>query len=326
MKRAKIIGTGSYLPQKILTNKDLEKMVNTSDEWITTRTGIKKRRINALDEATSDLGTKAALNAIKSAGINPKKIDLIINASFTPDFLLPSSACLIGKNLGLAGVPAFDLSAACSGFVYGLSVAEQFIISQKYKMILVISAESLSRVTNWKDRETCILFGDGAGAAILTISEDGSGIISNYLGADGNYWDLLYIPAGGSRLPASKETVENNLHYMKMRGNEVFKIAVNSMIESAKKALSFANLESSEIDLLIPHQANIRIIQAVAKRLKIPEDKVFVNISEYGNISGATISVGLDEAVKSKRIKSGNLVELVAFGGGFTWGATVIKW
>ncbi|RJP28184.1 MAG: ketoacyl-ACP synthase III [Candidatus Omnitrophota bacterium] len=325
MKKVGIIGLGEYLPKRVLTNADLEKMVDTSDEWITTRTGIKERRIADKGEATSDMATKAAKEALKEAKLKAQDLELIIVATITPDMFFPSTACFVQANLGAKNAVCFDISAACSGFVYALITAQQFIARGAYKNALVIGAEALSCVTDWTDRNTCVLFGDGAGAAVISEVNSG-GIISFYLGSDGSYTDLLMIPGGGSRNPVSSKTVSNRLHYIKMQGNELFKIAVKTMTEAAKVAIEKAGLKPSDIDLVIPHQANVRIILAMAKRLEFPEDKIYLNISKRGNISSASTITALCEAAKEGRIKKGDYILLDAFGAGLVWGACVIKW
>ncbi|HZK57800.1 MAG TPA: beta-ketoacyl-ACP synthase III [Clostridia bacterium] len=321
-----ITGTGSYLPEKKLTNFDLEKMVDTTDEWIRTRTGISKRRIADDKTATSDLATEAAKIAIDDAGLSPRDIGLIIVATVTPDMAFPSTACIVQKNIGAENAVAFDIEAACSGFLYGLAVGEQFIKTGIYKNALIIGAETLSKITNWKDRRTCVLFGDGAGAAILQQVEGGAGILSNSLGADGAKGDYLTQPAGGSRIPASIETISNNLHYIHMDGREVFKFAVRTMSKSALEIIKGVGYNIEDVDYMIPHQANIRIIEAVAKKINLAMDKVYVNLNDYGNMSVASIPVALDEAVKKGSVKAGDIIILVAFGGGLTWGSSVIKW
>ncbi len=320
-----IRSTGSYVPEKVLTNADLEKMVQTSDEWITTRTGIKERHIADREMATSDLAARAARNALERAGLAPEDIDLIIVATATPDMLFPSTACLVQKELGAANAAAFDLAAACSGFIYALATAKAFIESGTYRRVLIMGAETLSRITDWEDRNICVLLGDGAGAMILERSEKPTQLLSVYLGADGNYGNLLMLPGGGSRNPASHETIDKRLHYMKMEGKEVFKVAVTKMCEAAQTALEKAGKKCEDLSLIIPHQANIRIIEAIAKRINIPSEKVYINLQKYGNVSAATIIIALDEALRSGRIKPGDLIEVVAFGGGFTWGASVIQ-
>ncbi len=322
-KKAKILATGSYLPEKVLTNKDLENMVDTSDEWITTRTGIKRRRIAKTDESTSDMGVKAAEAALKKSGLDKKDIDAIITATITPDMLFPSTASFIQKKLNIPYIPAFDINAACTGYIYALATASQFINAGVYKNIMVIGAEKLSAITDWEDRSTCVLFGDGAGAAILS-SEGGDLLIDEFfLGCDGRFTDILNLPAGGAFMPASEETVKNKMHYLKMTGQEVFKHAVKYMSDSAIKVLEKSGTNIDEIDYLLPHQANIRIINAVAKRLKLPEEKIFLNVHEYGNMSAASSSVGLDELIrKDEDAKS---ILMVAFGAGLTYGSLLLK-
>lgn len=322
----KIIGTGSYVPEKVLTNKDLEKMVDTNDEWIVKRTGIKERRIADKDVATSDLATHAALRAIEDARISADEIDLIIVSTVTPDMFFPSTACIVQKNIKADNAAAFDISAACTGFIYGISVAKNFLENGQYETILLIGAESLTKITNWEDRSTCVLFGDGAGSIILRRMETQSNILSVYLASDGKYGDILKIPAGGSRMPASTKTINDKMHCIQMDGNLVFKLAVQRMYEAARKAMELCGKTCADISLAIPHQANLRIIQALAKKLKIPMEKVFLNVHKYGNVSSATTAIGLDEAHKSDRIKEGDIIELVAFGSGLTWGAAAIKW
>ena len=325
MKKVGIIGLGDYLPKKILTNKDLEKMVDTSDEWITTRTGIKERHIVAKDEAASDLAIMAAKGALKAALLPPQNLELIIVATITPDMQFPSVSCLVQKALGANRACCFDISAACAGFVYGIVTAQQFIARATFKNALVIGVEVLSAITDWQDRNTCVLFGDGAGAAVLTEVKSG-GILSTYLGSDGSQFELLMLPGGGSRHPASLQTVKKRMHYIKMRGNELFKLAVKIMADTAQQALTRAGLKCHDIDCLIPHQANIRILLAVAKKLGLPQEKIFLNIEKYGNMSSASTAIALCEAVKEGRIKKGDIVLLDAFGAGLVWGACVIKW
>lgn len=318
-------GTGSCLPERIVTNSDLEKMVDTSDEWIVSRTGIKERRIADKDQAASDLGTEAALNACENAGIDPEEIDLIIVSTVTPDMLFPSTACLIQKNIGAVNAAAFDVEAACTGFIYGMTIGSQFIETGYYKNILVVGVEILSRITDWEDRNTCVLFGDGAGAVVLTAGSE-PGILSSFLGSDGNGGNYLSCPAGGSRLPASHETIDNRLHYTNMEGSEVFKFAVKALPEAVKKAAQKCDIKIEDIDLLIPHQANIRIIESASRKLGIPMDKTAITIDKYGNNSSASIPIALDEYARSNRIKKGDIVAMVGFGGGLTWGASIIKW
>ncbi len=325
MKRVGIIGVGKYLPKKILSNRDLEKMVDTSDEWITTRTGIKQRRIVAKEEAASDLAIKAARQALKKTGIKPQNIDLIIVATITPDMQFPATATLVQNRLGAKDAIAFDLSAACAGFIYALIVAQQFIARGTSKNALVIGSEVLSSITDWQDRNTCVLFGDGAAAAVLAEVKSG-GIVSAYLGSDGSKTDLLMLPAGGSRLPASRQTIGKKLHYIKMEGNELFRLAVKLMLEAAQIAIKRAGLQAKDIDLVIPHQANVRIISAMIKRLGIPREKVYLNIQRYGNMSSASLATALCEAVEEGRVKKGDYILLDGFGAGLVWGACVIKW
>jgi len=320
-----IIGIGSYLPEKILTNAELEKMVETSDEWITSRTGIKERRIAKDTEVTSDLAIHAATRALKKANISSQDLDAIIVATITPDMFFPSTACFIQKGLGAKNATAFDISAACSGFIYGLTIAKSFIDSHTCKTVMVLGAEKLSSITDWTDRNICVLLGDGAGAVILRETDSSSDILSAYLGADGNYGDLLCIPGGGSRNPATHKTIDDRLHYMKMEGNKLFKIAVKTMADSVQKAIKLAGINCEDVKLIIPHQANIRIVEAVAKQLDVPMEKVFLNIQKYGNTSAATTPIALEEAIYEDKVKKGDIVVLVAFGGGLTWGATAIK-
>jgi len=325
MERAGIVGLGCYLPEKRVTNMDLEKMVETSDEWIMTRTGIKERRIAPKDVFTSDLGTEAARLAIKDAGLRPEDIDLIITATVTGDMAFPAAACIIQNKLGAVNAAAFDINAACSGFVVGVVNAKHFVDTGLYKNVLVIGAEKLTSVVDWTDRSTCVLFGDGAGACVITKTKQ-KRIMSYFIGCDGAGAELLKLPAGGSRMPATEETVKNKLHFLKMEGNEVFKLAVKGMANAANKAVTSAGLLCEDIDLLIPHQANIRIMMAVAKKIGLPEEKIFMNIEKYGNMSAASTAVALVEASQEGRVKKGDDVVLVAFGAGLTYGAVVIKW
>lgn len=324
--RAKIIATGSYVPERILTNFDLEKMVDTSDEWIRERTGIRERRIADEKEAASDLAYEAAKAAFKRTDIKAKDIELIIVATVTGDMPVPATACHLQQKLGLKKAAAFDINAACSGFLYGLSVADSFIRSGNYKRILLVGAEVLSRITDWEDRSTCVLFGDGAGAAILEATNEERGIISTHLRSDGSMWDLLYLSGGGSRHPVSKDSIKKKLHYLRMKGNETFKIAVRTLESLVRETLNENKLKVAQLSLLIPHQANLRIIQATAERLNIPIEKVFVNIDKYGNTSAASIPIALDEAVREGRIRDGDYVLLEAFGGGLTWASALIRW
>lgn len=321
-----ILGIGSYVPETIVTNRDLENRIDTSDEWIVERTGIRERRVVKAGEATSHIATRAAEKALADAGISADELDLIIVATVTPDMQFPSTACIVQNNLKAWRAAAFDLTAVCSGFIYGLVTGSAFIKTGAYKKVLVIGAEALSAITNWQDRNTAIIFGDGAGAAVLGETEPGYGLRGFHLGAEGAGGDLLKLPAGGSRQPASLETVAGNLHFTYMEGNEVFKFAIKIMGDAANKALEDANITPAEVDFLVPHQANMRIITSAAKRLGLPMDKVIVNVDKYGNTSAASIPLALDEAVKSGRIKNGDVLVLVGFGGGLTWGASVIKW
>jgi len=324
--RVRIVGTGSYLPEKVLSNRDLEKMVDTTDEWIVSRTGIRQRRICSDKQAASDLGIRAAQRALEDANAKVEDVDLVIVATITPDMFFPATACIIQSKMGIKNAAIFDLNAACTGFIYSLFTAQQFLQSDTYETALVIATETLSKITDWKDRNTCVLLGDGAGAAVLRKEKGNSGILSCYLDGNGQYGDLLNMPAGGSRLPATVTTVRKRLHYLKMRGNETFRIAIPEMASSVKLGLERCGLNKNDLDLLIPHQANIRIIRALAKRLSIPMEKIFVNIDRCGNTSAATVAIALDEANRQGRIKKGDIIELVAFGAGFTWGSCVIRW
>lgn len=325
-KNVGIIGLGSYVPEKIMTNKDLEQVMDTSDEWIVERTGIRERHIAAENEATSDLATKAAQKALEDANITAAEIDLIIVATGTADMAFPATACLVQENLKAINAAAFDVSAACSGFIYALVTGSQFIKSGVYRNVLVIGAETLSRITDWSDRKTGMLFGDGAGAAVLGEAPEGYGILGVDLGANGSGAELLKVPAGGSRNPATVETVLQRQHYIQMDGNEVFKFAVKIMGETTSKALQNANLTPDDVNYLVPHQANIRIIKSAAKRLGLPMEKVVVNVDKYGNTSAASVPIALDEAVKSGVIKPGDMIALVGFGGGLTWASSIMKW
>jgi 3-oxoacyl-[acyl-carrier-protein] synthase-3 len=321
-----IIGTGKYVPDRVLTNKDLEQMVDTSDEWIVTRTGMKERRIASPEQASSDLAYEAARKALDHAGITAEELDLIIVATITPDMFFPSTACILQDRLGARKAAAFDLSAACSGFIYGLANAYNFIAAGIYKYVLVVGAECLSKITDYTDRNTCILFGDGAGAVVLGQVPEGRGFRSFELGADGSGGALLNLPGGGSRCPSSAESVELKKHYMQMNGREVFKFAVRVMGAAAEEALAKAGLDKSDIDLLVPHQANIRIIESALERLHLPPEKCMVNLHKYGNVSAASIPIALAEAVEENRVREGDCVVLVGFGGGLTWGASVLIW
>ncbi len=323
----RITGTGSALPGKILTNAELEQLIDTTDEWITTRTGIKERRIAADGEYTSTFAAEAARRALAMAGIQPEELDLIILGTVTPDFPFPSTACIVQDLLGATNATAFDLSAACSGFIFGLSIAEKYIRTGAARKVLVIGAEILSRIVDWEDRNTCVLFGDGAGAVILEGSEGDHSLLSTHTFSNGEYWNLLYQQGSGSRNPATdSRTLDERRIYLAMAGNDVFKHAVRGMEEAAVKALDANGLTSSDISLMIPHQANRRIIDATAKRLGVDSDRVFVNLHHYGNTSSASIPIALDEANRQGTLKPANKILLVAFGGGFTYGSALIDW
>ena len=319
-----ILGTGSYLPERVLTNDDLAKLVDTTDEWIQTRTGIKERRIAADDQATSDLAYEAGLKAIEDANIDKNEIDLIIIATSTPDYSMPSSAAIVQDKLGIKA-SGFDLEAACTGFVYGLVTGYSFIKSGIYKKVLVIGADTFSRLLDWEDRGTCILFGDGAGAVVLGEVETG-GYLSSDLQADGSGANELIVPSSGSKIPFTEEVLKNRDHYVKMNGREIFKFAVKVFPDTVEKSLEQANLNVDDIDMFIPHQANIRIIESIAKRFKQPLEKFYINLDKYGNTSAATIPIALDEAVKESRIKKGDKIIMVGFGGGLTYGSTIFQW
>jgi len=325
-KRSRIVGTGSAVPEGILTNRDFEKIVETSDEWIVSRSGIHERHVADDQTATSDLASLAAQRALEVAKISPEELDLIMVATATPDMVFPSTACLLQDILGAKNAAHMDLVAACSGFVYGLSIGDAIISSGRYRTILVIGAETLTKITDYQDRATCVLFGDAAGAVILRPTREDRGVLETYLGGDGSLWRLLCMPAGGSRMPASHETVDKRLHTIKMSGNEVFKAAVKAMGDAALKVLQQAGLTAQDVDLMIPHQANIRIIRATAKRIHLPIERVYINIDRYGNTSAASIPLAMDEARKKGLGKKGDIWLLVAFGGGFTWGSVLIRW
>ncbi|MDF1536189.1 MAG: ketoacyl-ACP synthase III [bacterium] len=324
--RTVIAGTGSYLPEKIITNADLARMVDTTDEWIVSRTGISERRMAAPEEATSDLATEAARAALDMAGVDPADLDLIVVATLTPDHYFPSTAGFVQKNLGAVKAAAFDLEAACTGFIYALTIGDLFIRTGTYKRVLVIGAEVLTRFLDWEDRNTCILFGDGAGAVVLVPGEGDRGIESTHLHSDGRLAELLYAPAGVSRIPITKEAIDQKLNTVKMQGNEVFKIAVTKLSEVVDEVLEANDLSEEEIDFLVPHQANLRIIMATARKLKLPMEKVIVTVDRHGNTSAASVPMALDAAVRAGRISPGNKVLLEAFGGGLTWGAALVHW
>lgn len=326
MLRARIIATGSYVPEKVLRNSDLEKIVDTSDEWIIERTGIRERRIADEKQAASDLAYEASRAALKRAGLKAKDIDLIIVATVSGDMSLPATACILQDRLDARKAAAFDVNAACSGFIYGLSVASAFIRSGAYRRVLVAGTEILSKFTDWEDRATCVLFGDAAGVAILEAQRGDRGILCTKIHSDGSMWDLLHTPGGGSRYPASKDTIKKRQHFIKMKGNETFKVAVRTLESLVLETLEENKLKSADLSLLIPHQANLRIIQATAKRIGLSMDKVVVNLDRYGNTSAASIPLALDEAVRSGRVRDDDIILLEAFGGGLTWASALIRW
>ncbi|KJS49592.1 MAG: 3-oxoacyl-ACP synthase [Peptococcaceae bacterium BRH_c23] len=326
MRQVGIIGTGSYVPEDVLTNVDLEKFVDTNDEWIRSRTGISQRHIAPQDMPVSELCYQAGLKALEDAQIAPEEVDLIIVATITPDYAFPATACIVADRLGAKNAAAFDLEAGCTGFIYGVVTGSQFVATGMYKTVLVIGGDTLSKVLNWEDRLTCILFGDGAGAAVLQPVEEEFGFLSSELGSDGSGGKLLLQPAGGAQCPASLETVEKNLHTLQMEGKEVYKFAVRIMGDVSVKVLEKAGLTKEDVDLLIPHQANLRILEAAVKRLGISPDNVVVNLDKYGNMSAASIPVALDEASRAGRLAEGDIIVMVGFGTGLTWGACVLKW
>ena len=321
-----IIATGSYVPERILTNLDLERIVDTTDEWIRTRTGISERRIAAADEATSDMATKAAIAAMDQAGVNAKEIDLIIVATVTPDMFFPATACWVQKKLGAVRAACFDISAACSGFLYAMEIAQQFISTHVYNTVLIVGADKLSSIVNWTDRNTCVLFGDGAGAAILRNRGASHGVIATHMGSDGEFAEILFMPGGGSRCPITTENIGQQLNTIKMQGKETYKQAVTAMSDAADRALEAAGLKYDEIACVIPHQANMRIIEAIAHRMRLPIEKFYVNLEKYGNTSAAAVAIALDEAHRAGRFKVGDYILLVVFGGGLTWASSVIQW
>lgn len=325
MANAGIIGIGSYLPEKVLTNSDLEKVVDTSDEWIRTRTGMRERHIAAEDQSASDLAFIAAQSALETAGLAADQLDAVILATVCPDYLFPSTACVLQDKLGAKKAGAFDLSAGCAGFASAMSVADAYIKSGMMENILVVGVEVLSRFTNWEDRNTCVLFGDGAGAAVVS-AVDEEGLLADFIKADGSGGPFLIQPAGGSVNPATHETVDKKMHYVHMSGQDVFKSAVRAMVEGARAVLEQAGYQSEDIDLLVPHQANIRIIEAVRKRLEVPPERAFVNIERQANTSAATIPICLDEAYRSGRLNRGDLVCTTTFGAGFAWAANLLRW
>ena len=321
-----ITGVGSYVPERVLTNADLEKIVDTTDEWITSRTGIKERRMAAEGEYTSTMAVHASHRALEQAQLDPADLDLIIVATITPDMPFPATACIVQQQLGATKAAAFDLEAACSGFIYALEIGHSFIASGVYENILIIGAEKLSSIIDWKDRNTCVLFGDGAGAAVLQRREGARGVLATRLGSDGTKADILAMPGGGCRQPATVDTVNKRIHFLKMEGKEVYKTAVNAMTGAAREVLERSGLTMEDIKYLIPHQANQRIISAIGDRLGAREDQVFVNLHKYGNTSAASVAVALDEVVRSGKIQRGDKILIIAFGAGLTWGATVLEW
>lgn len=326
LRTVSITGVGSYVPERVLSNADLEKMVETSDDWITSRTGIRERRIAAANETTADMAAAAARRALEKAKITADQLDLIIVATVTPDMPFPSTACLVQHHLGATRAAAFDIEAACSGFVYALDIASHFVASHTYNTVLVIGAEKMSSVVDWKDRNTCVLFGDGAGAAVLQNRPAAHGLLTTCLGSDGGKASLLELRGGGSACPATVESVQSGMHYLRMDGKETFKNAVNAMVTAATEALNRCGLTIAQIRCIIPHQANQRILAAVAERLGAAPEQVFSNVEKYGNTSAASVAIALDEAVDAGRIRRGDLVLLVVFGAGLTWGAAVIEW
>jgi len=324
--RSRIVGTGSYVPRKILKNSDLKKLVDTSDDWIIERTGIKERRVVESAEAASDLGLEASKRALRDAGLKPKELETIIVATMSGDMPMPSTASLIQGRLGAKNASAFDLNAACSGFLYGLSVADSFIRSRNSKKVLLIGVDVNSKFLDWSDRSTCILFGDGAGAVVMKPTTTKRGVLSTHLHSDGNLWDLICLPGGGSRNPVSKESVRKKKHYIKMKGNETFRVAVRTLETLALNTLKANKIKPSQLSMLIPHQANLRIIKAIASRLKLPMNKVVINLDKYGNTSSASIPIALDDAVRTGRIRKGDYILLEAFGSGLTWASALLRW
>jgi 3-oxoacyl-[acyl-carrier-protein] synthase III len=324
-----ISGTGSYVPEKVLTNHDLEAIVNTSDEWISSRTGIKERRIASDTQSTSDLATEAAKAAMKDANISGEDIDLIIVATISPDAFFPATACYVQKNIEATNALCFDVSAACSGFLYAMQIAENLILSGQRKTALIIGAEKLSSMVDWEDRNTCVLFGDGAGSVILAVDENndkGRKLLSSSLGSDGRQTDILHVPGGGSACPITPDNADQKLNTIRMQGREVYKYAVNAMRRAAEDALQKYGLSAEDVDMLIPHQANLRIIEAITDRMGIPKEKTFINLTKYGNTSASAVAIALDEANKTKSINEGDTVLLVAFGAGLTWASYLLKW
>lgn len=325
-QKASITGIGSYLPNKVLTNYDLEKMVDTSNDWIIQRTGIKERRIVENGVTTSDIATQASLRAMEDAGVSPRDLDMIITSTITPDHIFPSTSCYIQQKIGATRACAFDILAACAGFIYAMSIGQSFINSGAMKTVLVVGAECLSKITDYTDRTTCVLFGDGAGAVVIQRDPVKHEILSSSLAADGSEADVLIMPGGGARNPASLESVQQRLHYIQFKGKEVFKLAINNITNLILETTRENGLTLNDIDLIIPHQSNLRIIEATMEKLGLPMEKAFVNIDKYGNTSSASVPIAMDEARKEGRLRKGNIVMLVAFGGGLTWGSSVIRW
>ena len=321
-----IISTGRALPTSKVTNRDLEEIVETNDEWITGRTGISERRMITNDETNSKLSVKAARTALNRAGLEPKDVDMLIVTTVTPDTPLPSTACLVQAELGAYNASAFDLAAGCTGFLYGMNIADQFIKNEAAETVLLVGVDTLSPIVDWQDRNTCVLFGDGAGAVVLRAAGENQGILASKMFSDGKKAELLHVPGGGARTPATYRTIDERLHYIKMNGSEVFKFAVKIMVESTLQVLEHCNKKPEDLDFLIPHQANVRIIKSASKKLGLPEDRVLINIQRYGNMSSASIPVLMDETLEEGKIQRGNLIGLVSFGAGLTWGAVVLKW
>lgn len=325
-RSASVLGTGSYVPERIMTNAELEKMVETNDEWIRTRTGIRERRIGAPHETTSDMAAAAAQSALENAGITAGELSMIICATVTPDMFFPNTACFVQAKIGAPQAVCFDVSAACSGFLYAMEIARQFIAVGTYKTILVIGADKLSSIVDWTDRNTCVLFGDGAGAAILQHREGARGIITTSMGSDGRLADILYTPGGGSAAPITTENVDQKLSTIRMNGRETYKQAVKAMMESSQQALRQAGVTIDQIKCIIPHQANLRIIEAIADRLEVSLERFHINLDRYGNTSAAAVAIAFDEAARQQRFQRGDLILLVVFGGGLTWAASVVQW
>ncbi len=326
MIRSRIIATGSYAPPKVLTNFDLEKMVETTDEWIISRSGIRERRIVETNVCTSDLGTQAALRALNAVGLSPEDLDFIITGTNSPDMPFPCTGCFIQAKIGAKKAAAFDVSAGCTSFIHALSLADKFIKEDPSRKVMVLGAEIMSKVTDWTDRATCVLFGDGAGAIILAGEEGERGVLSTHLHSDGSLWELLYMPGGGSANPSSYETVDKRMHYIKMAGNQLFKVAVRALADVSQEALKFNGLKSEDIDIMIPHQANTRIIEAAAKLIGFPMEKVFLNIEKYGSTSSAMVPIAMGEVQREGKVRAGGLMLLCCFGTGVAWGSAVIRW